>query len=341
MKKFEPDFNQLLRVLRREKPDRPVLFELFLSGNYYRYFAGYDVDWSDPLSYLRQRIDAAVNAGYDYTTVHVTGFSSFRRAPRERKESVSINNEALIYDWKSFEEYVWPDTDNVDYSPLIKIIPYMPDNFKFMCMGPDGILENVVGIVGYDRLCGMIYDDEDLVQEIFNKVGSVFVKYYEIAAQCDSIGLIVSNDDWGFNTQTFMSPAHMRKFLFPWHKKIVEVAHKYGKPAILHSCGYPFEILDDVIDDMKFDGRHSYEDNIMPVEEFYKKYVDRIAVLGGMDMDFLTRSTEEEVRRRVRGMLELSAEKGGYALGTGNSVADFIPVNNFLAMLDEAHKMRE
>ncbi len=39
-RKYEPDFNQLLKVLRREKPDRPVLFEYFTNGPLNEYLAG-------------------------------------------------------------------------------------------------------------------------------------------------------------------------------------------------------------------------------------------------------------------------------------------------------------
>ena len=31
-RKYEPDFNQLLKVLNRERADRPVLFEYFTNG---------------------------------------------------------------------------------------------------------------------------------------------------------------------------------------------------------------------------------------------------------------------------------------------------------------------
>ena len=146
--------------------------------------------------------------------------------------------------------------------------------------------------------------------------------------------MIASNDDWGFNTQTFLPPDAMRKYVFPWHRKIVRAAHDAGIPAALHSCGNPFEILDDVIYDMKFDARHSYEDKIMPVEQFYTLYHDKLAILGGMDFDFVTRGTPEQIRERSKNMLNIA--KTGYALGTGNSHADAIPDENFFAMLKSA-----
>ncbi len=52
-------------------------------------------------------------------------------------------------------------------------------------------------------------------------------------------------------------------------------------------------------------------------------------------MDILARGTEEQVRRRTREILDCCGPGGGYVLGTGNSVADYLPLNNYLAMLDE------
>jgi len=39
-RRYEPDFSQLLKVLQRERPDRPVLFEFFMNPAVYAAFAG-------------------------------------------------------------------------------------------------------------------------------------------------------------------------------------------------------------------------------------------------------------------------------------------------------------
>ena len=105
------------------------------------------------------------------------------------------------------------------------------------------------------------------------------------------------------------------------------------RPAILHSCGQLERVWDDIIDDMQFDAKHSYEDTILPVEEFYEKYGDRIATLGGLDLDFVCRATPDEVYERSAAMVERTQERGGYALGTGNSIPEYTPVENVLAMI--------
>ena len=90
---------------------------------------------------------------------------------------------------------------------------------------------------------------------------------------------------------------------------------------------------------MRYDGRHSYEDNIMPVEEAYELMNGRIAVLGGIDMNFLVSGTPEAIYDRARAMLERTADRAGYMLGSGNSIPEYVPHENYLAMIRAALDM--
>jgi uroporphyrinogen decarboxylase len=170
---------------------------------------------------------------------------------------------------------------------------------------------------------------------VFDKVGSILTKYYEICAEHPAVIACISNDDWGFNTQTMLSVEQMRKYVFPWHIKIANAIKSRGKFAILHSCGYYGEIIDDMVLDMKYDARHSFEDNIIPIEKAYPQMNKRMALLGGIDVDFICRSRPEDVYNRACRMLEL-ADQGGYALGSGNSIPYYVPAEGYLAMIAAA-----
>jgi uroporphyrinogen decarboxylase len=207
---------------------------------------------------------------------------------------------------------------------------------KLVAWGPGGVLENAVSLVGYERLCYLSLDDPELVDDVFEAIGSRLARYYELCAGYESVGALMGNDDWGFKTQTMLRPEQMRRWVIPWHKRIVEAIHGAGKPAILHSCGNLTTVMDDVIDEIGYDAKHSYEDAIEPVEQAYEHWGDRIAILGGIDVDFVCRSTPEEIKGRCRAMLERTQEGGGYALGTGNSVPAYVPQENYLAMVGVA-----
>lgn len=327
----EPDFENILSVLRSEVPKRPTLFEFFMNDNLYQEVTGRIPNYDSDLDSLKFLIDAYAACGYDYTNTAGCNIG-FNHIEYQRKNTISLNDGNSIYDRESFENFPWPQPSKYDYSRLDNIKDYLPGNMKLMVSGPGGVLENAIMLVGFDNLCIMIYEDEELVQDIFDKVGSILLEYYEICAKYESVGIIMSNDDWGFKTQTMLSPLHLRKYVFPWHKKIVEAAHKNDKPAVLHSCGYANDIMEDIIYDMKFDGKHSYEDNILSVEECYKKWGGKIAILGGLDLDFLIRSSDDEITLRAKNMLELAKEKGGYALGSGNSIPDYVTNEKYFAM---------
>jgi len=120
----------------------------------------------------------------------------------------------------------------------------------------------------------------------------------------------------------------------PGHKLMAKMSHAAGRPELLHCCGKIADIMPDLIDDVRIDARHSFEYVIEPVTEAKRRYGQWIALLGGINVDFMCRASIPAIRERVRRTLEVCLLVGGYCLGTGNSVANYIPVENYLAMLD-------
>ena len=89
---------------------------------------------------------------------------------------------------------------------------------------------------------------------------------------------------------------------------------------------------------MKIDAFHSFQDVILPVGEFKRRYGNRVATLGGVDIDPLARLDEPELRRYIRSILDQCVPGGRYALGTGNSVTNYVPLENYFVLLDEARR---
>lgn len=175
----------------------------------------------------------------------------------------------------------------------------------------------------------------DLVDAVFEKTGNLIYGFYEKIVGLPKLAGFFQGDDMAYKSSTLFPPDFLRKNVFPWHKKLAELAHDNGLVYILHSCGQLEEVMEDFIEDVKIDAKHSYEDQIMPVTEFKRKYGHRIATLGGVDMDKLVRFEEDELRKYVRSILDACMTGGRYALGSGNSITNYIPVKNYLIMLEE------
>ena len=344
-----PDFARFERVLRREEePDRvhfcelfsnierPVLEALGLAEDPPREDAPMEEReqhaWRQHITYMH-------TLGYDYVNGGARGFGFPKNElPRgttpEGERAYYLASSHTIASREDFEAYPWPDMSQVDTTPLDRMAPLVPEGMRIMAGSPGGVLENPMWLLGYEGISYLLYEDEPIVRDVFDAVGSRMVEYAERVASLDVVGGFFLGDDLGFKTQTMLSPAVLREFVFPWHARIVDAAHRHGKTAILHACGNVDEVMDDIIA-CGWDAKHSFEDAIEPVWEAKAKYGDRIALLGGFDMDKLSRMTVDEVRQHSRTLVERCNPGGGWALGSGNSVANYIPPENFLAMLEE------
>jgi uroporphyrinogen decarboxylase len=338
-KPFRPDIDQLHKVLRREKADRPVLFEFIINLETCLALSGRPKQpQPGTVDYYRMIIEAFSRLGYDTAPVYTvgSGLFSFPKGEQEALASRSQNQGALITDRESFNCYPWPDAGAGNYELYRQLQPHLPDGMKLLGFSNGGILENATDIVGFEKLCELYLTDPELTGEIFTHIGERLLKFYTIMAPMESVGACVVNDDWGFKTQTMFPPEMMERYVFPYTRKIVEVIHASGKPAILHSCGNVKDIMDIIIDDLRLDGKHSFEDGIYPVEDAWNWWSGRIAIMGGIDVDFLVQKSPEEIYQRSLRLLEMTSGSGGYALGSGNSIPDYVPVENHLAMIRAA-----
>jgi len=334
-RKDRADFNRLLAVLRGGIPDRPCLFEFLLNDRLIRRVVP-GPEPADDFTRLRRQALAFHRLGYDHAVVLIPGLSFAEQIIRPQKETYSLNAGSVIRSREEFDRFAWPDPERADYAILDRLAEDLPQGMKLIPYSPNGVLENVIDLVGYEALCHLLMEDRALIEDIFAGVGERLFRYYALAVRHPQVGACIANDDWGFNTSTLLAPEDLRSLVFPWYERIVELVHAEGKPVILHSCGYFEEIMEDIIQDMGFDGRHSYEDQIMPVEDAYEKYHGRIALLGGIDVDFICRSSPEEVHSRALDMLERAADRGGFALGSGNSVPEYVPDANYFALIRAA-----
>ncbi len=331
------DYNRFLNMIKHKPADAPVFFEHYIEWGVIFDVLGDDkVDQDNPKwGYVNNMMHAHAKLGCDVCQCNMPNLTGFLypKADQIKGESISQNHEGVICDEESFANYKWPDPEKADVNfYLDELGKCAPDGLKVI-LGPGrGIFESLVDLVGFDNLCMMMFDNPELIKKIVNEVGSRAYRFMEKGINHDFVIGYYTSDDWGYKTALMFSPDFMREYIFPWHKKIVELAHSAGKIAILHSCGNINLVMDDIIDDIKYDALTSFEDVIEPVESVYERYGDRIAILGGLDQDYMHTASPEEITARAKNLFEMSKDKGGYAIGTGNSITDSMAKENWKAI---------
>ncbi len=306
-----------------------------------------DFDWRNPEAwqgYLDNFIEFWLRMGYDCVRFEMglpftfSTLAAKDTAPgTEATRNWSNEHRGPIMSWEDFENYPWPKLEDFDWRYLEYVDSHLPEGMGLLSCHAAGVLEHLEYLMSYEGLAFALHDDRALVKAVTDKLGGLLLAFHEeMHRRLPHLTAAFQGDDMGFKTATLISPDDLRTFILPWHKRFAEVAHAAGKPYYLHSCGNVLSIMDDLIEDVKIDAKHSFEDAIIPVTEFQARYGDRIGVLGGVDVDILTRGTPGEVRAYVRAQVDMCHSRGRYAVGSGNSIPSYIPVLNYLTMLDEA-----
>jgi uroporphyrinogen decarboxylase len=354
-----PDFGYLRQALLRQgEPARLPFIELLADHEMMEAFLGETVPipvqgsptWTreDRVRYMDFTIRFHYEAGYDYVGVlmpaqyQAAAIASDDTAPERKHEQRWWANEHAgpINSWEDFERFPWPRPEDIDYFHLEWAGQHLPEGMQLVFTGYGGQFEGMVNLMGLAPLATALVDDPALVAAVAQRIGALQEAIFRNVVDMPNVGACWMSDDLGYKVSTTVSPRHLRQYVFPYHKRIGEIVHAAGMPYLLHSCGQLAGIMDDLIDEVGFDAKHSFEDVITPVTEAKRRWGHRVALLGGIDMDYLCRHSEQEVRAYTRRVIDACAPGGGYALGTGNTVANYIPLQNYVAMLEEGARGR-
>jgi uroporphyrinogen decarboxylase len=347
----EPNVEQFQQVLRRRPCDRVPLVELAIAEETLTALHSAPLI---PLSrqdgpqgfrrVIRQRIQLWHALGYDYYRVRAEiPFQMETLATRDTATLATgerrwINeHEGVIKSLADFEAYPWPAPSAIGFSAAEAAHSELPDGMGMMGFS-GGVLEWSSNLLGLEGMMLLLYDDPDLVRAVVDRVGQTIYDAFRVFCEMDKVFALWLGDDMGFKTATLLQPQHLRNYILPWLKRYAELAHQTGRLFLLHSCGHVEAIMPDLIEDVRIDAKHSFEDVIVPVERFKQRWGARVAVLGGVDVDLLSRGTEDDVRRRTSEILAACAPGGGYACGSGNSITNYMPTQNYLAMIETIHR---
>ena len=341
-----PDCREFLRAVTTDyEPRRPRLVEYIFNDPLMKAVLGLlGREWVTPGADRASRqawcdrfIAFWYHMGYDFVRLEmslafpgVTG-----RFSVETGRNFAETTRGPVASWQDFEKYPWPDPGQADFMPYEYISTHLPEGMGFIANHAGGMYEHLSGLMGYETLCIALHEEPGLVGAIVQELGSRMMTYYERILELPNLIAIFPGDDMGFRTGTLISPDDLRKYTLPWHKKFATLAHASARKFFFHSCGNIEKIMPDLIDDVRIDAKHSFEDAILPVAEFKKRYGSRIGVLGGVDVDKLTRLRPCELRTYVRRIIDDCAPGGHFAIGSGNSIPDYVPLENYLTFVDE------
>lgn len=345
---FEPDYQHMLDVLYNKRPKRlplyehvinPEMMELVFDVKFAELRSGDDSDVREFISHFCRFFREMTYDTVSFEVCIVEILPEHGAIAGGRPGPIQNRQDFERYPWDELTERFWKFADR-QYDSLERL---MPAGMKAVGGIGNGVLEISEDLVGLEYLGYMMADDPELFSDLYRKIGDLMFELWStfLERYADTFAICRFGDDLGFQTSTLVSPKIIREHIIPQYKRIIERVRNSGKPFLWHSCGNIFSVMEEMID-IGIMAKHSNEDNIAPFEKWISLYGDRIALLGGFDLNFLCTKTPEEIFDGVVKMgQKFRQQANGYALGSGNSIPEYIPVESYLAMVKAAQQIRQ
>lgn len=339
---FTPDYRHFADVMANKRPERLPLYEHIISPVVMERILKTEFRKAEPDAFFSEYCRFFKEMTYD-----VVSFEACICQVLPEHGAISGGKPGPIQERPDFEKYPWDEIPEMFWKyagpRFDALVAAMPEGMKAVGGIGNGVFEISEDLVGLEYLPFMQVDDPELYGELFNEIGDLMLAIWTEFLKRYAEGFVACRfgDDLGYKESLLTNPSTVRGHILPQYKRIIDAIHAAGKPFLWHSCGCIFQIMEDAIA-LGIDAKHSNEDAISPFTRWIDEYGERIGLLGGFDMDFLCLKTPDEVYEAVMEQgREFRAKARGYALGSGNSIPDYVPTDNYLAMVRATQALRK
>jgi uroporphyrinogen decarboxylase len=237
--------------------------------------------------------------------------------------------------------YTWPSADWFDYSGLST--PQPDEGTHPVVAGGSEPFLTYKNLRGQQRAFMDLVEKPEIVHYCLDKL---FGLAYEMTSRIyeqmpGRVTLSHVAEDMGAQEGLMYSPEHIRMFLLPGMKRMIDLAHSAGVKVQHHNDGAIRRILPDLID-IGIDVLNPVQWRCkgMEREGLKRDFGDKIVFHGGMDNQYtLAFGSVEEVRQEVRDNLRILGRGGGYILAPCHNIQAVSPPENIVAMYEEGYSL--
>ena len=241
-----------------------------------------------------------------------------------------------LADDRDLDTYRFPDLDAPGrFDAAREAAPKLKVNYP-VSAGTSTFFRNAWDLRGYEQWLMDLYINPTFVEKLLDRMLEykleIFRRFGEMGVDVLSLGGDISMHD-----RLLMAPEMWRRYFKPRNARLLEEGRKYGvKHFFFHSDGNLMEVMEDLVE-IGFDIIDPIQPECMDPMEVKERFGDRMTLHGTISSQHtMPYGTEEDVRCEVRDRIQKLGGNGGLVIGPNNVVQFDVPLENLLALYDEA-----
>jgi len=194
-------------------------------------------------------------------------------------------------------------------------------------------------IIGSENALFWMVSAADLFAAFVDRVGDFLLALAkaEIEAAKERLSGMYIWGDVAHVRGMLFGAARWRELFKPHVERLIALCHSYNLPAIYHGCGNASEIFDDLVE-MGLDAYNPLEAKSgLDVVELKRKYANKLAFVGNIDVRVLESNNSEAIGREVLYKLR-AAEGGGYVVQSDHSIPGDVAPSSYEYMLQRVRE---
>jgi hypothetical protein len=161
-------------------------------------------------------------------------------------------------------------------------------------------------------------------ERLLNKFAEISLRDFRAWAECD-IKVFISHDDICMTEGPMLSPDWLRRYVFPWYKRLWNELKSKGIKVLFCSDGNITRIVDDIVE-AGADG--FIMEPSCDLGNIAEKYGDNKILMGNVDLKSLTFGDEKAIQEEVLRCLNTAGYFPGYFINVTGSIPDNVPLRN-------------
>ena len=348
-----PNVDRLIAAMRGEPTDRVPNFEVLIEAQHVKALLGREAGntlgvGGDPAKgseaaegvrpmYPEDYLELCRVIGQDAIVLEQLWTPIKRREP---DGSVVLWNDRTLKNQADLERIVWPGEADVE-EKLRYIRQYVSAaegteiGVMFLCGCIFQTLYEFV--IGLTDCMVMVIEQPDLLFELMARSADYFSELVRKAIE-EGVDILFVADDFAYNKGLFVEPTRFMELWRPHYDRVLEPARNANKPILFHSDGKIDDAVEELLD-MGVDCLNPMDPSGVDYRVYKQRFGERVTLSGNIDITWpLVKGTPEDVERDVREHMEILKPGGRWIAGSSHSIVDYIPHQNFVAMINAIHK---